>query len=179
MKKESLISIKHYEEGVLPRRFALDGKLLKPSDSALLAVTDFSSEQPATVEEDESIDAALADMIRIGIRALLVTRGQRVVGLITSYDIQGEKPLQFLRSSTYEGHHELSVGHIMAPWAQLDAVDWAQLQHSTVGDLLGMLEHAQATHLLVIDASLAGEPPIVRGVVSRTRLLRQMQGLAA
>ena len=36
-------------------------------------------------------------MIRFGVRALLVVRDQRTMGLITSYDIQGERPLQFLQ----------------------------------------------------------------------------------
>jgi CBS-domain-containing membrane protein len=51
-----------------------------------------------TVTEDRSIDDALRDMMLAGVRALLVVREDAVTGLVTSYDIQGERPLQFLRS---------------------------------------------------------------------------------
>src|SRR5438552_5494808 len=98
MKNAPLISIKHFDQGVLPRRAVIDGQFLDPTDPAIHAVTDFTREHPATIDEERQIDDALEDMIRIGVRALLVVREQRVVGLITSYDIQGEKPLQFLQS---------------------------------------------------------------------------------
>jgi CBS-domain-containing membrane protein len=63
-------------------------------------------------DEERQIDESLQDMIRHGVRALLVTREDRVTGLITSYDIQGEKPLQFLQNSNYRRHQDICVGHM-------------------------------------------------------------------
>jgi DeoR family transcriptional regulator, catabolite repression regulator len=177
MKNTSLMSIKHFDQGMLPRRAVVDGQFLEPNDPAVLAVTDFSREHPATVDEDRQIDDALEDMIRAGVRALLVVHDQRVVGLITSYDIQGEKPMQFLQSTTFNQHRDIRVGHIMTPWDKLLAVDWEQLQNSRAGDLLNVLDDAGVTHLLVVDASKQGHAPVVRALVSRARLLRQLKGL--
>src|SRR3984957_11977698 len=101
MKSSSLVTATDFIEGVLPRRSVLDGQFLTSSDPAIHAITDFTREHPVTVDEERQIDAALEDMIRLGVRAMLVVREQRIVGLITSYDIQGERPLQFLQSSTY------------------------------------------------------------------------------
>jgi hypothetical protein len=101
----------------------------------------------------------------------------RVVGLITSYDIQGERPLQFLQTSTYTRHHEIRVGHIMTPWDKLLAVDWESIQSARAGDLLHVLEEAGITHLLVIEAAKNNALPIVRALVSRARLTRQLRGL--
>jgi CBS domain-containing protein len=115
--------------------------------------------------------------VRLGVRALLVVRDRRVVGLITSYDIQGERPLQFLQSSTYSQHRDIRVGHIMTPWEDLQAVDWEHLQSARAGDLLNVLEDAGVTHLLVVDAAKSHEAPIVRALVSRARLSRQLRGL--
>jgi CBS domain-containing protein len=176
MKSAPLISIKHFEQGMLPRRSVVDGQFLEPSDPAIHAITDFSREHPATVDEDRQIDDALADMIRLGVRALLVVRDQRVVGLITSYDIQGEKPLQFLQSSTYTQHSDLRVGHIMTPWDKLLAVDWEAIKTAHAGDLLTTLEGAGVTHLLVVEAK-KNQAPLVRALVSRARLFRQLRGL--
>jgi CBS domain-containing protein len=177
MKSGSLVPAANFSEGVLPHRSVSDGQFLDPGDPAIHAITDFTREHPATVDEDRQIDAALEDMIRLGVRALLVVRNQRIVGLVTSYDIQGERPLQFLQTSTYRRHQEIRVGHIMTPWDQLLAVDWEAVQSARAGDLLHVLEDAEMTHLLVIERSKKSASPIVRALVSRARLARQLRTL--
>jgi len=177
MSSASLMPTLSFREGVLPRRSVSDGQFLDPSDPAIHAITDFTREYPVTVDEERQIDAALDDMIRLGVRALLVVREQRVVGLITSYDIQGERPLQFLQTSTYTRHQDIRVGHIMTPWDRLLAVDWASIQSARAGDLMQVLEDTGMTHLLVIEGAKKNTPPIVRALLSRARLARQLQGL--
>ena len=176
MKSGSLVPAANFSEGVLPRRSISDGQFLDPGDPAIHAITDFTREHPATVDEERQIDGALEDMIRLGVRALLVVREQRIVGLITSYDIQGERPLQFLQSSTYTRHQDIRVGHIMTPWDKLLAVDWESVQSVRAGDLLHVLEESEMTHLLVIERSKRNASPIVRALVSRARLARQLRG---
>jgi CBS domain-containing protein len=177
MKSASLMSATSFREAMLPRRSVSDGQYLDPSDPAIHAITDFTREHPVTVDEDRQIDDALHDMIHLGVRAMLVVREQRIVGLITSYDIQGERPLQFLQTSTYTRHHEIRVGHIMTPWDRLLAVDWESIQSALAGELLHVLEEAGITHLLVIETGKKNTVPTVRALVSRARLTRQLQGL--
>jgi len=174
---DSLIPAKHFDIGVLPRRSPSDEQFIEPDDPAILAVTDFRREHPATVDDDRQIDDALADMVRLGVRALLVVRDQRVVGLITSYDIQGERPLQFLQSSTYTQHRDIRVEHIMTPWDGLLTVEWEHLQNARARDLLDVLEEAGVTHLLVVDSAEKNQAPIVRALVSKARLVRQLRSL--
>jgi CBS domain-containing protein len=177
MKSASLMSTTSFSEGVLPRRSVSDGQFLDPSDPAIHAITDFTREHPVTVGEERQIDDALEDMIHLGVRAMLVMREQRIVGLITSYDIQGERPLQFLQTSNYSRHQEIRVGHIMTPWDQLLALDWDSIQAARAGDLLHLLEEAELTHLLVIERSKKNSTPVVRALVSRARLARQLRWL--
>ena len=176
MKHASLMSTRGIDNGVLPRRAAADEQLLKPTDPAIHAITDFTREHPATVDDERQIDDALADMVRIGVRALLVVRDQRVVGLITSYDIQGERPLQFLQHSNYTQHRDVRVSHIMTPWEKLLAVDWDALQSARAGELLQTLEEGGMTHMLVIETDMKTNAPIVRALISRARLTRQLSG---
>ncbi len=177
MKIASLLPITNFKEAALPRRAVSDGQFLEPGDPAIHAITDFTREQPATVDEERQIDDALGDMIHLGVRALLVMREQRIVGLITSYDIQGERPLQFLQTSNYSRHQDIRVGHIMTPWDRLLAVDWETIQTARAGDLLHVLDDAAITHLLVIERGKNHTSPIVRALVSRARLARQLQGM--
>jgi CBS domain-containing protein len=174
MRHSALLSVRGIGNGVLPRRSIADEQFLNSTDPAVHAITDFTREQAATVDDERQIDDALADMIRIGVRALLVVRDQRVVGLITSYDIQGERPLQFLQNSTYTRHQELRVAHIMTPWDKLLVVDWDGLQYLRVGELMQMFEEADLTHVLVIETDMKHGIPIVRALLSRARLTRQL-----
>ena len=67
MKTTALVSTVTFEAGMLPRRSVADGQRLSPSDPAVLAITDFTREQPATVDPDRQIDDALNDMVRLGV----------------------------------------------------------------------------------------------------------------
>jgi uncharacterized protein len=51
------------------------------------------------------------------------------------------------------------------------------VQSARADDLLHVLEEAAITHLLVIETGRKNSPPVVRALVSRARLARQMQGL--
>jgi CBS domain-containing protein len=143
------------------------------TDPAVHVVTDFVFEQPAIVPEELSIDDALREMIRAGVRALLVVRDEVVTGLITSYDIQGERPLQFLTESGYRRHDEIEVGHIMTPWARVPTLDWQALGRARVADLVASFRSTSATHVVLVEHTDQGRGA-VRGLISRTRLERQL-----
>lgn len=148
---------------------------VKPGDAAVSVMTDFAHEHPITINEERPIEDALEDMIRFGVRALLVCRGDTVTGLVTSYDIQGERPLKFLQSSTYTRHDEILVGHVMTPWEQVPVLDWEELADATVSDVLALFHATDVTHLLVMQRA-GGGSSLVRGLISRTRLERQLRG---
>lgn len=179
MKRESLASIslrpmRKFGDPVLPRRSILDGRSLERSDPAVYAITDFKRDYPMTVDAERQIDDALGDMIRLSVRALLVAKEQRLVGLVTSYDIQGERPMQFLQSSNYSRHQDIRVVHVMTPWDELMALDWEHLEEARAGDLLMLFEQTNLTHLLVVEVDRKTSNSTVRGLVSRARLLRQL-----
>jgi CBS-domain-containing membrane protein len=176
MEHTSLMSTLNFVGGVLPRRSVTDGQFLDPGDPAIHAITDFTREHPVTVDAERQIDDALTDMIRVGVRALLVFRDQRIVGLVTSYDIQGERPIQFLQSSNYRHHRDIRVADIMTPWEDLAALDWKTVQTLRAGDLFHVFEETGLTHLIVIEPDRKGAA-IVRALVSRARLARQLTGL--
>ena len=142
-------------------------------DPAVLVTTDFRQTPPITVPEHRLIDEALRDMVRFGVRALLVTRDDAVTGLITSYDIQGERPLQFLQGSTFSRHAEIEVGHIMTPWEQGPMLEWSMLEAARVSDVLEIFAGTAATHLMVVESPTIGAAT-VRGMISRTQTQRQL-----
>lgn len=144
-----------------------------PLEPAVRVMTDFIRDLPVTVDADRLIDDALRDMIVAGVRALLVVRNDRVVGLITSYDIQGERPLQFLATSGFSRHDEIAVRHIMTPWSEVRKIDMAWVSDARVADINAHFQRTSASHIAVIERADGGEE-IVRGLFSRTRIERQL-----
>ncbi|HZT56336.1 MAG TPA: CBS domain-containing protein, partial [Burkholderiaceae bacterium] len=80
-----------------------------PEDPALSVMTDFRERSSVTVSETLSIDAALEHMKHTGVRcAFAVDEAQRlVVGLITAYDIMGEKPMRLMQATSTARSHLL------------------------------------------------------------------------
>jgi signal-transduction protein with cAMP-binding, CBS, and nucleotidyltransferase domain len=168
--------MRRFGDPVLPRRSILDGQRLEPGDPAIYAITDFKRDYPMTVEPDRQIDDALTDMIRLGVRALLVAKEQRLVGLVTSYDIQGERPIQFLQSSNYSRHQDVRVMHVMTPWDELLALDWESVESARAGELLAVFRQTSVTHVVVVEVDRKTSHSVVRALASRARLLRQLTG---
>ncbi|HEX4152659.1 MAG TPA: CBS domain-containing protein [Steroidobacteraceae bacterium] len=169
----SLKPMRSFGDPSLPRRSILDGQSLELGDPAVYAVTDFKRDYPMTVDAERQIDDALSDMIRLGVRALLVAKEQRLIGLITSYDIQGERPIQFLQSSNYSRHLDVRVIHVMTPWDELMVLDWEELEAARAANLLLVFEQTNLTHLLVVEGNRKSAAT-VRALASRARLARQL-----
>lgn len=147
---------------------------LSPASEAL---TDFAIEIPISVAPERHVDDALQDMIRAGVRSLLVMQDSVVLGLITASDVLGTRPIQFLQSHLCESqpcrHKDVHVADIMTPWSGLRLLDFRISAAATAGDLADLFRNTHDTHLLVIEhSSEAGTA--VRGLVSKTRLLRQL-----
>ncbi len=174
MRSQLLKPMRPVMPGVLPSRSMGEEPLLVWEDPAILAVTDFARERPVTVDDERQIDDALSDMIHLGVRALIVVDERCIVGLITSYDIQGERPMQFLQSSNFSRHQDIRVGDIMTPWDRLTGVEWRSIQSVCVGDLWQLFEDTGLTHLIVTESPEGGSVSVVRGLISRTRLTRQL-----
>jgi CBS domain len=154
-------------------RESADGHLAM-TDSGAQLVTGFVWERPLTAPEKLSIDAALLMMLRAGVQALLVVRDDVVTGLITAYDIQGERPLQFLAQSGYRRHDEIEVGHIMTPWERVPTFDFRALGRARVRDLVAFFRRTAATHLVLVQ-QIDHRTTAVRALIARTWLERQLR----
>jgi CBS domain-containing protein len=162
--------------GVLPsRRPAELYRELKTNDSAVHAMTDFTSKFAITVAPDRQIDAALSDMARLSVRALLVMRDDSVIGLITSYDIEGPRAAQFAEQPQATRREDITVGDIMTEWQDLPTLDWLTVQTAKISDLLEIFEGIGVMHLLVVESDERGAD-VLRGLISRSRIERQLHG---
>ena len=166
--------------GVLPiRRPAEHAGELKSTDPALHAMTDFTRTFAITVSPDRQIEAALSDMARLGVRAMLVVQVDGVIGLITSYDIEGPRALRFAQRPDAIRRDNIRVADIMTAWENLPTLDFSTVQTSRIADLIEIFDGVGVMHLLVVETDERGAE-VVRGLISRSRIERQLhrsQGL--
>ncbi len=165
---------KFHAVGVLPmRRPAEYHQEMKPNDPALHAMTDFTVKFAITVDPDRQIDAALADMVRLSVRAMLVVRSDSVIGLITSYDIEGPRPARLAERPNAIRREDIKVGDIMTQWEDLPTLGWHTVQTARISDLLEIFEGIGVMHLLVVEGDGQGIE-VVRGLISRSRIERHL-----
>jgi CBS domain-containing protein len=156
-------------------RSAPEHHLLKRGDSAVLVMTDFTASPAFTISGDCAIDDALDEMFRRGVRVLIVLAEDRaVVGLITSYDIQGKRTQQCLEDQPTRRREEVQVREILTPCSQCSTIDWQWVQSAHIEDVLEAFRGTDSPYLIVLEAREDTTAGIVRGIISRTRLERQL-----
>lgn len=150
---------------VLPERVALD-------NPALDVMTDFRRLTAFIATPGDTIGQAEERMLRRKVRLLFVMDGEdRVAGLITSTDIHGEKPLVVVQSRGIR-RNEVLVADIMTPVDRLEAVDYDDIAHARVGQVLETLKARGRQHALVIE-NVNGRQ-MVRGLLSLSQLSKQL-----
>ncbi|RRQ22439.1 CBS domain-containing protein [Thiohalobacter thiocyanaticus] len=140
---------------------------------AIFCMTDLRVVPALTIEPQVSIEWALGRMIDAGVRLLLVINADnQILGLITSHDIQGEKPLR-LEHELGVRYAEIRVRDVMTPLELLDVIPVQDVLNATVGQVVSTLRQSGRHHALVTDALPTGQEAI-RGIFSTTTISRQL-----
>ncbi len=148
-------------------------KSVKPDSPALDVMTDLRHNIPATIDQQQSMDAAHAYMIQRGVRMLFVLNGERTLaGIITANDVLGDRPLRFIQERRVR-HSDILVSDIMTPLDKLEAMEWAVVAKAHVGDVAASLRESGRQHTLVVDRDHEGRVLVV-GVFSLTQIERQL-----
>ncbi len=142
-------------------------------DSAVDVMTDFRVVRAITVPATVSMEYAAQRMRVNRIHLLLVTDERNaILGLITSTDIEGEKPLIQI-SKRRVRRSEITVADIMTPRERLEVIDMADVLHAEVGNVVATLKAVGRQHAMVIDRDESGRA-LVRGLFSVSQLNRQL-----
>jgi CBS domain-containing protein len=143
-----------------------------PNDPALSVMTDFRERSSVTVPEAITIDAALEHMKHTGVRcAFAVDEARRqVVGLITAYDIMGEKPMRHMRlTSTVRAH--VLVKDLMVRLPDWQVAHVKQVERHTVAAVAQLFDETMLTHIVVVETDDHGVQRL-RGILSAAKVRR-------
>ena len=135
---------------------------------ALELITDFYRSPAISVPADLQIDAALDRMIYSG-----VGPDFEVLGDITSYDIQGEKPMHYLQSQDCTintcSRTDITVKDIMSPVSTWHVLRYESLEHAAIGDIVETFKNLRQRHLVVMQTQRDGTQT-VRGLFAASTL---------
>lgn len=139
-------------------------------DPALAVMTDLSQVTAYTTELTTPLNKALENMIKRGVRLLLVRDADgHIVGLITSRDIEGEKPKRILAKAG-GAWTDLLVADIMTLKPKLDVLRMTEVQNAKVGDIIATLRQVNRQHAMVVDADPDSGKAAVRGIFSLSQI---------
>ena len=151
---------------VLPERVKLE-------DPALNVMTDLKKVSVVTVRAKTPMEKAHEKMQRYGVRTLLVLdETDKVLGLLTTTDILGEKPMRFLQ---HHGgtHADILVRDIMTPQRELEVLNLQDVAAAKVGHILSTLKAAGRQHAMVVEENVNATQAIC-GIFSATQIARQL-----
>jgi CBS-domain-containing membrane protein len=144
--------------------------------AAVSLMTDLRQLPAVRIAEDRTLAEAESHMVAAGVRLLFVVDARDLlIGLVTAYDLAGEKPL--VKSIAHDAHPDLHapspvrVRDIMQPVESWRGIDYPSVQRARVGDIVQTFEQLGQPHLLVFE-NTEGETPVVRGLFSATQLER-------
>ncbi len=135
-------------------------------------MTDLAVIDAVRVSSNVPIDAALEQMKSSGVRLLFVaSSGDELLGVITSRDIESEKPMRFQRETGLT-RADVLVRDIMTPRDALEVLKLEDVRRARVGDIIATLKNMGRQHAIVVDA--AGSGMRICGLFSTTRISRQL-----
>jgi CBS-domain-containing membrane protein len=140
---------------------------------ALDVMTDLKRVQAITIGADATLGAANKAMMRNTVRSLLVADERRcILGIITSTDTLGEKPMQIVRERGI-CHEDVMVRDVMTPRDRLEVLSLDDLRAAEVGHVVATLTRTGRQHALVAEEVASGRQ-MIRGIFSASQISRQL-----
>jgi len=171
---ENYKTIKFSKLDTQPQPIAPDRgyKELDLEDSAISVMTDHRLEKAPICTTQASLESASKQMAKEKTSMLLVeNKDGQIVGLISSADISGEKPIQFI-NKTKKKRSEIKVGHLMSDIENMPVLDIQDVLNAKIGDVLFTLNDIGSEYILV--TTKTGKHTNIRGVFSARHIARSL-----
>ncbi len=141
---------------------------------AVDVMTDFARIAAITMGPCATLEEAEKRMIATGVRMLLVVdQAHHILGVVTLTDLQGERPMLYLRERGGGSRNEIFLRDIMTDSTRLQALSMQQVLLSRVAEIITTMKLAKRQHALVVDYDGNGKQ-VVRGLFSTKQISQQL-----
>ena len=152
---------------------ALNPSAVTADSPALDVMTDLSRVPAATIVAESSLEEANQSMLMRGVRLLLVVgTNKHIIGVVTSVDILGEKPVLVARKRETK-RIDLGVADVMVAVDKMEALSIQEVRKASVGDIVATLKADGRAHALVVGQGQNGGQCLV-GIFSASQIARQL-----
>ena len=107
-----------------------------------------------------------------GLKFLLADHDEHILGLVTSADISGKKPIQYSQESGKK-QDQIYVRHLMTPIASIPVMALPRVLDGSIGDVLRTLNDIGSEFVLV--TSKDKENTVIRGIFSARNIARSLK----
>ena len=149
----------------------------KPVDTdspAIEVMTDLLRVAAATTTLDATLSQATQTMVARSVRLLLITNTLgEILGLITSRDTMGDRPIKFIQEHGGK-YADLKVRDCMTPIDNIQVLTIGDVNAAKVGHIIATLEGVGRQHAMVVDIDPASGEERVRGIFSISQIGRQL-----
>jgi hypothetical protein len=155
--------------------FVSGSAYVSAKENASRVMTDFKTGPMITTLRSASIELTLQQMKISGARfTFVVDERGALLGSVTSYDIQGEKPMRYMQSVGCShktcAWRDVLVENIMEPSAEWLVLDHAHVARLTVGEVAALMFKAGRRYLVVVERLEGDAAWQVRGLFSGARI---------
>ena len=129
--------------------FLHDGRVAL-EDPATTVMTDLTAVAAVTISPSSSLNEATEKMINMNVKLLFVTdANNRIIGLLTYSDLQGERPIQFQQMNGISRSEILALD-IMTGVDQIDALNFSVVKKAKIGDIAMTMKKLHSQHAMVL-----------------------------
>lgn len=148
-------------------------EIIHLNDPALSVMLDFKQTKAITIKPSALLHEANIEMKACGVHLLLVVDDEgKVVGLISSEDILGEKPVKITQEK-HVSRADVRVRMIMTPQEHILAIDYETLRLAKVAHVIQTLKQAKQHYALVVELD-THRHQTVRGLFSLSQISKQL-----
>lgn len=141
-------------------------------DPALSVMMDFTQSPPKTIDEGLSIDEALNTMKRYGVHLLfVVNNSDQPIGIITSEDILGERPIK-IQQEGRTPRSKILVKMLMEKLKTIPALDIETINSFKVGNIVNTLRSLHSHYAIVVKSN--GAEKTIRGIFTTSQISQQL-----
>ena len=149
-------------------------EIVHDDDPATNVMHHFSKTRALRVKMDDTINTITHELKSHDAHALLVVKSSRTaVGIITSEDVFGEKPVQIAQQSRIP-RQDISANLLMTPLYELLTLNISDVQHALVGNIIATLTAHHAHYALVVSMNKSDEQPQLEGLFHTPQIIKQL-----
>lgn len=144
------------------------------NDPAMSVMTDFRVLRAITIAPGAPLSEAAMEMKVCNVHMLLVTdKSQKIVGMITTEDLLGEKPLKVAMNRQIK-RSEVSVRMVMMHQDHIATLDINELKYAKIGNIVETLHELKQHYALVLETNSSSGHSEIRGIFSLWDISRRV-----